>query len=285
MIAYEGPNAEQIRAWNEVVGPQWVALDKPLAAQLRPIGLRAIERLAPRSGEHVLDVGCGGGETTAEIGRRVGPGGRVLGVDISEPLAEHARQLAEGLGQVEIRVTDAQITPFEVNEFDALFSRFGVMFFADPEAAFSNLRRALRPGGRMAFVCWRPLQENPLMAIPAMATSKHVPMKRPEPNAPGPFAFADADRVRGILERAGFVQVKHEQIDQPMHVAGNESLDGAVAMLMRMGPAGAALREAKAGAELLETVRLSIREAIAPFERPDGIVMPSATWLVTAMRE
>ncbi len=284
MIAYEGPNAEQIRYWNEVMGPQWAAVDDVLSAQIRPLGLRALERLEVRPGERVLDVGCGGGETTAEIACRVGPSGRAVGIDISEQLAERARRATSGMTHVEIRVADAQIEAFEANSFDGVFSRFGIMFFADPESAFSNLRRALRPGGRVAFVCWRALAENLWMALPAMAAANHLPVKRPEPNAPGPFAFADAARVRGILERAGFVQINHEPVDESLQVAGGEPLDAAVSLLIRLGPAGAALREAKAGPELIDAVRASIRDAITPFDTPQGVCIPSACWVVTAQR-
>lgn len=284
MLAYEGPNAEQIRYWNEVMGPQWAVVDDVLSAQIRPLGLRALERLQVRPGERILDVGCGGGETTAEIARRVGPNGRAVGIDISEPLAERARRATADLAHAEIRVVDAQTAAFDAESFDGLFSRFGVMFFADPEAAFSNLRRALRPGGRIAFVCWRALAENPWMTLPAMAVANHLPVKRPEPNAPGPFAFADCARVRGILEGAGFVEVKHETLDESMNIAGGVPLEGAVSLLMRLGPAGAALREVNAGPELVETIRASIREAITPFETPSGVCIPSATWIVTAQR-
>jgi len=263
MVVYAGPNAEQIRYWNEIAGPQWAAVDSALSAQLRPLGLRVLERLDVRPGERVLDIGCGGGETTAEIARRVGPSGRVVGVDISEPLAARARRASQDLAHVEIRVADAQIAPFEADAFDALYSRFGIMFFADPEAAFANLRQALRPGGRMAFICWRAFAENPWQTLPAMAAAKHLQLKRPAPNAPGPFAFADADRVREILERGGFVQVNHEAVDESLYVAGGESLDGAVSLLLRVGPVSAALREANAGPELVDAVRASVREAIA----------------------
>lgn len=284
MIAYQGPNAEQIRYWNEIMGPQWAAVDDILSAQIRPLGLRALERLDVRPGERVLDIGCGGGETTVEIGRRVGPSGRAVGVDISDPLAERARRATADLAHIEIRVADAQTAQFDAESFDGLFSRFGVMFFADPEAAFSNLRRALRSGGRIAFVCWRDFADNPWLTLPAMAAAKHLPIKRPEPNAPGPFAFADAVRVRGILERAGFVQINHEAFDQAQTIAGGEPLEVAVSLLMRLGPAGMALRDANAGPELVDAVRASVREAIAPFQTPNGVSIPSATWIVTAQR-
>ncbi len=284
MIVYEGPNVEQIRYWNEVMGPQWAAVDGILSAQIRPLGLRAMDRLDVRPGERLLDIGCGGGETTAELARRVGSSGKVVGMDISEPLAERARRAIAGFEHAEIRVADAQIATIENEAFDGLFSRFGIMFFAQPEVAFANLRRALRPGGRIAFVCWRALAENLWMTIPAMAVANHLPIKAPDLNAPGPFAFADDARVRRILEMAGFVQIQHEAIHEPLSVAGGEPLDAAVALLMRLGPAGAALRDANAGPELLEAVRLSIREAIAPYETPRGIAMPSSAWVVTAQR-
>lgn len=282
MIAYEGPNAEQIRYWNEVMGPQWAAVDDVLSAQIRPLGRRALEHLNVRPGERVLDIGCGGGETTAYLAERVGPSGRVVGVDISEPLAARARQAIEAFPYAEIRVTDAQTESLEAASFDALFSRFGVMFFANPEAAFANLRRALRPTGRLAFVCWRALVDNPWLTVPAMAVAQHLPIKRPEPNVPGPFAFADADRVRGILESAGFVHVRHEPIDELLHIGPGATFDNVISLLLRIGPAGAALREANAGPELVAAVRASIREAITPFDTGNGVRMPSASWLVTA---
>jgi len=284
VIAYEGPNVEQIRYWNEIMGPQWAAVDDILSAQIRPLGLAAMKRLDPRPGERIIDVGCGCGETTAEIARRVGSNGRILGIDISEPLAAKARKVTAEFPNVEIRLADAQTSPIESGEFDALFSRFGVMFFADPVAAFANLRSALRIGGRMSFVCWQPIVENFWMTIPAMAVASHIPVKRPEPNAPGPFAFADIDRVHGILESAGFQNVQHEAIRESLFVAGGEPLDGAVALLLRIGPTGAAIREANAGPELLDAIRASVREAIAPYETPEGVRMPSGAWIVSAQR-
>jgi len=284
MIAYEGPNAEQIRYWNEIGGPQWVALHETISAQIRPIGLRTIEHARIQPGERVLDVGCGIGETTLEIARRVGPRGRALGIDVSEPMLAYARENSDNLAHLSFEAVDAQTARLEADSFDVLFSRFGIMFFADPEAAFTNLAHALRPGARLAFVCWRAIQENQWMLIPAMAAGKHLPMKRPEPNAPGPFAYADRDRVRGFLERAGFVNVIHEPVDEPLSVAGGAALDPSVDFLLKIGPAAAALREAKPSPELAAAVRASIREAIAPFERPDGVHMPSAAWIVTAER-
>ncbi|WP_437654784.1 class I SAM-dependent methyltransferase [Sorangium sp. So ce1182] len=283
MIEVAGPNADQIRYWNEVAGPKWVALDDVISAQIRPLGLLAMDRAGIAAGERVLDVGCGLGETTRELGRRVGPGGAVVGVDLSAPMLEKARATAQAAGAANVTFenADAQTTALP-GPFDVLYSRFGVMFFTDPEAAFANLRRALRPGARLAFVCWRPLQENPWLLVPAMTAARHVSMPQPDPHAPGPFAFADAARVRDMLSRAGFVQVQHEPVDQELSVAGGRPLDEAVELLLQLGPASAALREAKATPELIDRVRADLREAIAPHDGPGGVRMGSAVWIVTA---
>ncbi|KYF49544.1 hypothetical protein BE08_41045 [Sorangium cellulosum] len=278
-----GPNADQIQYWNEVAGPKWVALHDIISAQIRPLGALAMDRAGIAAGERVLDVGCGMGETTLELGRRVGPGGTVVGVDVSAPMLERARAaaLAAGAANVAFESADAQTTALP-GPFDALYSRFGVMFFAEPEAAFANLRRALRVGARLAFVCWRALQENPWLLVPATTAAKHLEMPQTDPHAPGPFAFADAARVRGILERAGFTRVEHEPVDQELSVAGGRSLDESVEFLLQLGPASAALRAAQAGPKLVERVRADLREAIAPFDGPGGVRMGSAAWIVTA---
>lgn len=278
-----GPNADQIQYWNEVAGPKWVVLHDVISAQIRPLGALAMDRAGIAAGERALDVGCGMGETTLELGRRVGPGGSVVGVDVSAPMLERARAaaLAAGAANVAFESADAQTTALP-GPFDVLYSRFGVMFFAEPDAAFANLRRALRGGARLAFVCWRSLQENPWLLVPATTAARHLAMPQPDPHAPGPFAFADAARVRGLLERAGFTRVEHEPVDRELSVAGGRSLDETVDFLLQLGPASAALRAAQAGPELVERVRADLREAVAPFDGPGGVRMGSAVWIVTA---
>lgn len=283
MIEATGPNADQIRYWNEIAGPKWVALNDVIAAQIRPLGLLAMERARIAAGERVLDVGCGTGETTLEMGRRVGPSGAVVGVDISAPMLERAREAARAAGaeNVTFENVDAQTAALP-GPFDVLYSRFGVMFFMDPEAAFANLRRALRSGARLAFVCWRSVQENPWLLVPAMAVAKHLPVPPPDPHAPGPFAFADAARVRDILSRAGFVRIHHEPVDHVLSVAAGASLDEVVGFVMQMGPAAAALREAQPSPEIIARLRAELRDALAPYEGAEGVRMGSAAWIVTA---
>src|SRR5919202_367006 len=183
-------NTEQIEYWNGTAADTWVAQQERLDRQLDPLGRAALRVLAPRPGEHVLDVGCGSGQTTLQLADAVGPDGRVVGVDVSSQLLAAARRRPRP-ANVAFEQADAQTYAFE-RPFDAIYSRFGVMFFADPVAAFANLRRALKPGGRMAFVCWREEAANPMMTVPMAAAAKHLPPLPPpaqDAHAPGPFAF------------------------------------------------------------------------------------------------
>ena len=271
-------NAAQVAYWNETAGRTWADFQDPIDRQIRPLGLAAMQRLAPAPGEQVVDVGCGCGDTSLELARRVGPEGGVLGLDISAPMLEVARGRAEAAGahNLTFREADAQTAALPGGR-DAVFSRFGVMFFADPEAAFANLRRSLRPGGRLAFVCWRPLPENLWIHLPAEAAAGLVPpAPPPEPGTPGPFAFADPDRVRRILAEAGFTGIEISPHDEAI---GGLDLEGTVGMSVWRGPLGAILRERP---DLAPVLHDRVRTAVSPWLRGDAVYMPSATWLVSA---
>ncbi|MCA6247811.1 MAG: methyltransferase domain-containing protein [Phenylobacterium sp.] len=271
-------NEAQEAYWNDVAGRTWAALQDRIDRQIRPLGLAAMDRLAPAAGETVLDIGCGCGDTSLELARRVGPEGGVLGLDISAPMLEVARGRAEAAGahNLAFREADAQTAALPGGR-DAVFSRFGVMFFADPEAAFANLRRSLRPGGRLAFVCWRPLPENLWIHLPAEAAAGLVPpAPPPEPGTPGPFAFADPDRVRRILAEAGFTGIEISPHDEAI---GGLDLEGTVGMSVWRGPLGAILRERP---DLAPVLHDRVRTAVSPWLRGDAVYMPSATWLVSA---
>jgi SAM-dependent methyltransferase len=255
----------------------WAEVREALELQLAPLGRRALAALAPRPGESVLDIGCGGGETALELARAVGPRGTVVGVDLSAAVLAFAQRAAGGCEHVRFIQADAQVFPFEPASFDAAFSRFGVMFFADPVAAFANIRRSLRPNGRLAFVCWRALEENPLDMLPLSAASPHLP---PQPThdrqAPGPFAFASADRVRGILEAARFSEIEMAAHDQRV---GSGDLDTMLTVCSRVGALGKILRE---NPELRAAALPAVRAALAAHDGPDGVTLNAATWLVTA---
>jgi SAM-dependent methyltransferase len=279
------PNAEMSRYWNEQAGPTWVSAQERLDVQIGPLGAEALARASLQAADRVLDVGCGCGATTLSIAEAVGENGRVLAVDISAPMLARARARAaeRGLGErIAWRLADAQTAPFEPEGADCVFSRFGVMFFDDPVAAFANLRGALRPGGRLTFVCWQARERNPWMTVPALAAMRHVAFPPPPPaDAPGPFAFADVERVRGILDDAGFSEVDCSGLETALRVGGG-SLDDAVELMVSVGPVGAALREAKATDTQRARVIEAVREALASFETPRGLEAPAAAWIVTA---
>lgn len=280
----DAPNAEQVTYWNETSGPKWVARVEQLDAQLAALGELVFDRLDPQPGERLLDIGCGCGQTALQLAERVGPSGRVLGVDVSAPMLDRAieRARAAGVRQVDFVEADAQTHTFEP-DFDAISSRFGVMFFADPVAAFANLRQALKPGGRLAFVCWREIGMNPWMRIPLMALAGHVPLPEPPAQgAPGPFSFADAERVRGILEGAGFHDVEIGPVEIGLQVGGGGGVEAAVDFLLSIGPAAALLREADASTR--QAAAEAVGEAIRPFLEGRDVVMDGAVWVVTARR-
>jgi SAM-dependent methyltransferase len=284
-IAAEGPNAQQIEYWNEVSGARWVAMSDVLDAQLSPLGEAALASAGVSSGESVLDIGCGCGQTSLQLAERVGSDGSVVGLDLSAVMLERARERATsaGLDNLELRNADAQTEPFS-GDFDLLFSRFGVMFFASPEAAFSNLLSALRPGGRLTCLTWQALNANPWMQLPLAAAAKHLPLQGPppDPTAPGPFAFAESARVAGILTRAGFEDVAHESLERELLVGGGRPLDETVTFLAQLGPSGAALREADDA--LRGRVLGEIRTALEPYQDGGGIRMPAAAWILSARR-
>jgi SAM-dependent methyltransferase len=273
---------EQIRAvpgltQDEIRVGAWAEIREPLELQLAPLGRHGLAALAPRPGEAVLDIGCGGGDTALDLARAVAPDGTVVGIDLSAAVLAFAQRAAEGCERVRFIQADAEVFPFEPGSFDAAFSRFGVMFFADPIAAFSNIRRSLRPHGRLAFVCWRALEDNPLDILPLRAASAHLP---PQPahdsDAPGPFAFANPDRVHGILERAGFEQIEITARDAQV---GSGDLDTMLAVCSRVGALGKILRE---NPELRATALPAVRAALAAHDGPEGVRLRAATWVVTA---
>lgn len=280
-------NVEQSEYWNEVAGPRWVALQERLDAQLGALGrvMLGAAELAP--GERVLDVGCGCGDTSLQAARQVEPGGSVLGLDLSEPMLARARERAAAAGVAGLRFErgDAQTHALPAGSLDAVISRFGVMFFADPEQAFAHLAEALVPGGRFAFVCWQAMDRNPWMAAPLAAVAQLVPLPpAPAPHAPGPFALADGDRVRALLAGAGLEAIEVGELRGELPVGGASSLEEAGEFLIEVGPAGRALREAGADEALRRRAASAAGEALRPWSRSAGILAPYAAWIVSARR-
>jgi ubiquinone/menaquinone biosynthesis C-methylase UbiE len=275
------PNAAQIEFWNGPVGRSWVNLQETWDIVLAPVLDAAIARADPRPGERVIDIGCGCGASTIALARRVAPDGKALGVDISQPMLARAAERRPPDLPIELVLADATTQAFARGAFDLLFSRFGVMFFADPVRAFANLRSALKPGGRLAFACFRSPRENPFMMMPLEAAYQHVPpLPKLGPEDPSPFAFASEERVRRILGEAGFDAIGLEPYDLALDLAAGGGLDAAVAATMEIGATNRAI--AGQPPEIRTAVAASIRRALGPHARGSSVPLASAIWVVTA---
>ena len=295
MSANDDPNADQREFWR--TADVWVEQQERLDRQLGHIGLAAMdvaEQLPP--GAHVLDVGCGCGQTSLQWSERVT--GSVLGVDISDLLIGVARRRATGhaaeqpaAAPISFAVADAQTADIEslaaatpaidgsFGGFDLVYSRMGVMFFADPVAAFANLRAATRPGGRLSFVCWQTPRQNPWLITVNKAVLEIVEMPEGGPAA-NPFAFADPDHVRGILAGAGWDGIELEPHDTEMVFSSAGTLDETVDFAMDLGIARRALKGQPP--EIHARVRDAIAAVLEPHQTPDGVVFPAAFWIVSA---
>ncbi|EMN1932374.1 class I SAM-dependent methyltransferase, partial [Burkholderia ambifaria] len=248
-------------------------------------GQAAIEAAAPATGERVLDIGCGAGASTLALVARVGAGGQVLGVDISEPLIGRARALAPQDTPALFQVADASSAELPEGAFDILFSRFGVMFFDDPTAAFAHMRRALRPGGRVAFVCWRGAAENDWMRLPVGALKGLLPPSAlPDPEAPGPFSFGDRERVARILTAAGLTDIAIAPFDAsvPFGEGGTRdaAIDDAVKMTLEVGPLSRALADQPD--DIRARASAAVRAAFAGLPGERSVMIDGAAWIVMA---
>ncbi|HET7885184.1 MAG TPA: methyltransferase domain-containing protein [Bradyrhizobium sp.] len=274
-------NADQIAYWNGVGGQRWAQRQPVQDILLQPIADILIDRAKIKSGERVLDVGCGSGSTTFAFARAVGPSGHVLGIDISGPMLTVAREVTPPGAPVEFTLADATIYPFEPESFDLLASRFGVMFFADPALSFTNMRKALRRSGRLAFACWREAAKNPFFMVPLQAAYQHVPkMPQVGPEEPGPFAFASEERVKRVLEAAGFSQVAMEPVDLALDVAIGGGLEAAVKSAVEIGPAARALTDQPP--DLVAAATQAIRESLRPYVKGETVPLEACIWIVTA---
>jgi SAM-dependent methyltransferase len=283
----DAPNAGMMEFWNGEASGKWTRFQETMDESMAPLGVAAMEAVGVGAGERVIDVGCGCGGTVFELAGRVGHDGAVHGLDISEPMLAWAKKRAvEGsYGNLVLTHGDAQVHAFEKAAYDVVFSRFGVMFFDDPVAAFENLKSALVPGGRLGFICWQAAKDNAWVRVPAGIAAAHVPLPPPLPaGQPGEFAFADGEYVRRILDAAGFVDVVVTGHAVPMLMAGGGTVDEAVAYLTQMGSVARAVADAGAGEEVVASIADELRRAIAPHATDDGVVMDCATWIVTARK-
>jgi SAM-dependent methyltransferase len=258
------------RRANVLAAEAWAEVREALDRQLSPLGLRAIEALAPRSGEVIVDIGCGTGQTVLQLANLVGPEGRIIGVDIAPLLLDAARERASGLGHISFIEGDAVVLDLPDESIDACFSRFGVMAFPEPAAAFANFRRMLKPTGRLAFVCWRSLEENELDLLPLRAAGLEHLLD------PTPFSLEDPHYVRATLETAGFTDIRISAHDQ---VVTSGDLDAMTRVLLKVGPLGRIVRE---NPELRPSAESRVRAALATKGDPARVALRAATWIVSA---
>ncbi len=278
-------NAYQVADWNGASGERWLANQTRLDAMLAVFGGAALAAAAPVDGESVLDVGCGAGASSFALATRVGPRGAVMGVDISEPLIQRARNRAPAGTPLTFEVADASRAELPQEAFDLLFSRFGVMFFDDPAAAFRHMRGALRTGGRLAFICWRGAAENDWVRLPLAAIRDIAPVAAvPDPEAPGPFSFGDSGRILRILTAAGFSDIAITAFDHAIPFGAGATrelaIDDALDMAFAVGPLSRAL--ADASVEKRARAADAVRAAFATRPGERSVMIDGAAWIVTA---
>jgi SAM-dependent methyltransferase len=276
-------NAAQIEFWNSAATRAWADQYARMDRAVATLTKELLDLAAPQLGERVLDIGCGPGTTVLELARRVGPGGHVLGADVSKPSVARAREriATAGLRHAEAIVADASVHPFAPDSFELAFSRFGIMFFSDPVAAFENVRRAMKPGGRLALAVFRAASETLWPNAPLEAV-RHLlpPIPTPGPEEPGPFSWADPARVHRILEGAGFSEVSLTPLDPEIQLAGPKGEAEAADFVMAMGPLVRVLPSLSAAER--ESVRATLEVYFRGHAASQGIVLPAEIWVVRA---
>jgi len=276
-------NAAQRRYWNTVAGPRWVASPGFRERRNQESLALLLARLGLNGGESVLEIGCGTGALTAPVAEAIGEGGRLVAVDISEPMLGAARQriVERGLRNVTLSHGDAQVFEFEPAAFDLATSRMGVMFFADPAAAFRNIKGALKPGGRLVFACWAPLAENRHWLISYDIALHHLGPAPPPTHEPGPLAFGDPDYIRGFLAAAGFAEITVDRA-HPTIIGGSPEEEARQALLM--GPTARLIEEKNPAEETRQRVAREIESAFAAEARSGPIRLAATIFLVAARR-
>ncbi len=274
-------NTSQIKYWNGEAGQKWAQNDAHFERSIGTLNAPLLGYARSAGARNALDIGCGCGNQTLALAQALGPSARVTGIDVSEPMLAVARtRAAAGAARMQFLHADAATHAFEPQSFDLLFSRFGVMFFADPAAAFANLHRSCVTGARLVFCCWQSIERNGWLRLPMQALARHIELPPIEPHAPGPFAFGERERVQDILDDAGFTDVRFEDLRTELNFAQGTTLAEAAEALVQAGPAAPLL--AKLDPSARTDALAEVAAAVTPHYRDGRIMMPSAVWLVSA---
>jgi SAM-dependent methyltransferase len=281
MATPEEINADMLAFWDGQGGRTWVERQANTDTTLLPVTKALLDFAAPKSGERVLDVGCGCGAPTLDFARAVGPSGRVAALDISGPMLAEAETRAKAAAIANIDWRKADPSKDSLTEYDLLISAFGTMFFGDTVGAFSHMRRAARPDARMAIVCWRSLAENPWIKIPMSAVAQHLP-PRPEakPHAPGMFAFADPDHVTQVLTTSGWTPPNFTKFDVDLDIAAAGGLSEAVKQATKIGVINSWLRNQPE--DVVSAAVASLNDALAPYVDGANVRLRGAMWLISS---
>lgn len=275
------PNPRGAEFWNSTMGHSWVSQQAVISDVFTSVTSVSLDAAAVKPGEHVIDIGCGTGDTLLAFAKVVGPSGAVLGVDVSVPMLEFAKHRAAEatLSNTAFALADATNYAFEPAWADLAYSRFGVMFFDDPIRAFTNIRSGMKAGGRLVFVCFRTMPESPWFRVPIEAAWPHVPPQPPvDPLAPGMFSFAREERLRGVLTEAGFREVALKATNVPIH---GKDTSQSMAFVTQAGPLPALLENASGEQRIRATE--AVRNALAANIGADGRGLHVGLWLVSAL--
>ncbi len=279
-------DAEYVTFWNEVLAPKFIRFKHIFIDGLTKHSEAVFPTLPVRQGDRVLDVGCGFGDTAIKLANLVGPTGHVVGIDCCDAFLDFAKADAaeKNLTNVSFQRGDAEIA-LPVNEYDFVFARFGTMFFTNPVAAMRNMRRALRPGGRMVHIVWRTREDNPWLSMAKDVVLRFLPPpgEGAQTCGPGPFSMSNEQMVRGMMRSAGYDEIEFHRVDAPVLIGNN--VEDAIAFQLALGPAGEVFREA---GEQAERKRDRIETALAgaigqQTMSAEGIVMDSSSWVISAV--
>jgi len=277
------PNAREVQYWNSITTQVWADQHETVDRLFAGLTQVVLELAAPAPGERVIDIGCGSGTTVLELAKYVGPGGYVLGADVSRHFVERAREriAAAGIRNANVLLADVSTHAFQPHSFDLAFSRFGVMFFADPIATFTKLHNAMKTRGRLAFAAFRTAEENSWCTAAFKAVQNLLPLVPPsESKETGQFSWADPARVRRILESAGFQNFSLTPHDPLIELAGPGGAEAAADFAMHVGPIARAAQGVSAQQQ--KAVRASLKNFFQSHDSPRGIVLPGAIWVVRA---